>query len=135
MLDYAVVIGRFQPFHNGHKAVIEQALEVAKRVIVLIGGDGAPRTIRDPWNYPERSKMILAEFTSSDGVFTAPLKDYKYDDGSWIYAVDQAVESVIWSHGWTDMPHTVGIVVNKDDYSGYTAAIWQYWGVLLFFEQ
>ena len=30
--DKAVVIGRFQPFHNGHAAMVRKALEEAKSV-------------------------------------------------------------------------------------------------------
>ena len=37
MFDALVFIGRFQPFHNGHKAVVEAALEKAKEVIVVVG--------------------------------------------------------------------------------------------------
>ena len=35
--DYAVFIGRFEPFHNAHRSVIDKALTLADKVIVLIG--------------------------------------------------------------------------------------------------
>lgn len=35
--DKAVVIGRFQPFHNGHAAMVRKALEEAKTVYILLG--------------------------------------------------------------------------------------------------
>ena len=35
--DFLVFIGRFQPFHAGHQAVIDTALARAERVIVLVG--------------------------------------------------------------------------------------------------
>ena len=34
---YLVFIGRFQPFHAGHKAVIDEALKRSDEVIMLIG--------------------------------------------------------------------------------------------------
>ena len=35
--DYLVFIGRFQPFHLGHKSVVDEALKLAENVIMLIG--------------------------------------------------------------------------------------------------
>jgi len=33
----AVVIGRFQPFHNGHLSIVRHALDAAPDVVVVIG--------------------------------------------------------------------------------------------------
>lgn len=33
--DVAVVIGRFQPFHNGHAGLLKLALETAPRVVFV----------------------------------------------------------------------------------------------------
>ncbi|MDR9778725.1 hypothetical protein RJJ65_39970, partial [Rhizobium hidalgonense] len=35
MFDYLVFIGRFQPFHVAHRAVIKEALQRSKSVIIL----------------------------------------------------------------------------------------------------
>ena len=35
--DILVFVGRFQPFHIGHKHVVDAALEQAEHVIVLVG--------------------------------------------------------------------------------------------------
>ena len=42
--QYLVFIGRFQPFHRGHKAVIDEALKRADKVIMLIGSANLPRS-------------------------------------------------------------------------------------------
>lgn len=60
MRDALVFIGRFQPFHNGHKAVIEAALEQAKEVVVVVGSSFAARNIRNPFTFEERKAMIEA---------------------------------------------------------------------------
>ena len=56
--DVVVFIGRFQPFHLGHKAVIQQALTLADEVIVCVGSSGKPRSTKNPWSFDERSVMI-----------------------------------------------------------------------------
>ena len=35
--DIAVLVGRFQPFHNAHLALLRRALDVARKVVVVIG--------------------------------------------------------------------------------------------------
>ena len=42
---YAVLIGRFQPFHAGHEKLLEYALSIAPRVIVVIGSDKQHRSV------------------------------------------------------------------------------------------
>ena len=54
----AVLIGRFQPFHNGHLALLEQALQVAQQVIVVLGSAHQARSPKNPWVWEERRKMI-----------------------------------------------------------------------------
>ena len=56
--DLLVFIGRFQPFHNGHNKVIEQALRDAKHVLVLIGSANIPRNIRNPFTFQERKETV-----------------------------------------------------------------------------
>ena len=35
--DVAVYVGRFQPFHLGHLALLKHALEIAPTVVLVIG--------------------------------------------------------------------------------------------------
>ena len=55
---YLVFIGRFQPFHCGHKAVVDEALKRADNVIMLIGSANLPRSLRNPFSVDERATMI-----------------------------------------------------------------------------
>ncbi len=48
--DNLVFIGRFEPFHNAHQTIIRNALKLSRKVIVLVGSTGKPRTIKNPWN-------------------------------------------------------------------------------------
>ena len=58
--EFAVCIGRFEPFHNAHRRVIERALSVADKVLVLIGSTNKPRSTKDPFYADERRVMIGA---------------------------------------------------------------------------
>ena len=56
-----IVLGRFQPFHNGHVFLIERALEMAGtdgNVIVAIGSASCQMEPRNPWTANERKQMV-----------------------------------------------------------------------------
>lgn len=96
-MDYAVFIGRFQPFHVGHRRVISEALSVAKKVIVLVGSAHQPRSIVNPFTYEERTQMITSSFRyrGDDRLIIRPIVDYPYDDDRWVSQVQEVVEQAI----------------------------------------
>ena len=52
----ALFIGRWQPFHNGHKWIVDQALDNGKKV--CIGVRDTDVNERDPYTYEQRERMI-----------------------------------------------------------------------------
>lgn len=91
--DLAVFIGRFQPFHNGHKRVIEEALAKADKVLIIIGSAFAPRNYRNPFTYRERIDMIADAFPEAKGrIMYEPVQDKLYNDTAWVEDVQQAVD-------------------------------------------
>ena len=57
-LSRVLFIGRFQPFHKGHLAVIEWLLERFDEVVVAIGMASESHTWRNPFTAGERILMI-----------------------------------------------------------------------------
>lgn len=108
--DLLVFIGRFQPFHNEHKRIIDIAMERAKHVLVLIGSSGKARTTRNPFTFEERRHMIQGNYPSpifgegnetytlqpfhTPKLVIKPLYDKMYDDTAWIKQVQQIVDGV-----------------------------------------
>jgi len=64
--SYAVIIGRFQPLHNSHVKLIEQALEIADKVLILVGSSYAARTPKNPFTFDERKNMIQKTFPETE---------------------------------------------------------------------
>ncbi|WP_144259507.1 bifunctional nicotinamide-nucleotide adenylyltransferase/Nudix hydroxylase [Methylocystis sp. ATCC 49242] len=93
--DLAVFIGRFEPFHLGHLAILQRALAQAERVVVLVGSADAPRNAKNPWTYTEREVMIHAAL-GVDGkrVVTLPLRDHLYNENAWLAEAQAQVASV-----------------------------------------
>lgn len=100
--DLLVFVGRFQPFHVEHKRIIDVALEKSKYVLVLVGSAGKPRTVRNPFTFEERKKMIIDSFAGGnidddyhplpDRLIVKPLYDKIYNDVAWINQVQHIVK-------------------------------------------
>ncbi len=82
--DAAVLIGRFQPFHNAHLALLERALNLAPRVFVVLGSAFQVRSPRNPWLWQERSAWIRGAVSEQNRERLAfmPVRDY-YDEPRW----------------------------------------------------
>jgi bifunctional NMN adenylyltransferase/nudix hydrolase len=103
--DYAVFIGRFQPFHQAHAQVIEHGFKIADKVIVLVGSSNRPRSLRNPFTFDERAGMILdwwvkacSPNVSLMDLTVAPLPDAAYDDAEWVEHVQHAVRNTTATH-------------------------------------
>ena len=133
--DALVFIGRFQPFHNGHKAVIDAALQQAHEVVIVVGSSFAARNIRNPFTFEERKAMIEACFTDpkyftyagaqgrikTPRVKVVPVSDYPYDDNKWVNAIQRIVDETI--------PHAkdVGLIGHSKDSTSYYLNIFPRW--------
>ena len=120
MRDALVFIGRFQPFHNGHKAVIDAALEQAKEVVVVVGSSFAARNIRNPFTFEERKAMIKAVFPT-DQVIVVPVSDYPYDDNKWVNAIQKIVDETV------PYAKDVGLIGHSKDNTSYYLNIFPRW--------
>ncbi len=111
----AVLIGRFQPFHNGHLALLEQALEAAQQVIVVLGSAHQARSPKNPWVWEERRKMIddCLPTRIKGRVQFVPIRDY-YDMQRWVEEVRK------WVGALVPLGADIGLIrYAKDDSSSY----------------
>jgi bifunctional NMN adenylyltransferase/nudix hydrolase len=92
--DICVFIGRFQPLHSGHLAVIMAALEYAEFLILVVGSAYQPRRPdANPFFFQERVQMILAALPREvrERVIIIPQADSNYDVSAWNADVYRAV--------------------------------------------
>lgn len=119
--QFAVFIGRFQPFHNAHLKIALDALEMADRLIIVIGSHACAPSIRNPWTTEERTSMIQSGIPSAfyDRVILVAVRDYLYNDNIWLRELQNQVNRVI--HSFTDEPYPKTLLVghHKDDTSYY----------------
>lgn len=131
--DFLVFIGRFQPFHKGHLAVIDAGLKQAGQMIVLCGSAHQPRSVRNPWSIVEREAMIRGAVTAADNarLHIAPLMDIVYNDESWVRNVQATVNGLVTAH--YSMPHRkprIGLIGHSKDQSSYYLNLFPQWGAV-----
>jgi bifunctional NMN adenylyltransferase/nudix hydrolase len=90
--DAAVVIGRFQPFHEGHRLLLLEALELAPEVVVVIGSSYQARSARNPWTWEERARTICDSVAPAarERITVVPVRDY-YDEKRWRARIERRV--------------------------------------------
>jgi len=124
--DYVVFVGRFQPYHLGHQAVIQRAQMLARKsVVILIGSATAPRNIKNPFTFEERKGMIKNDHEVSNALTPLsilPIDDYVYNDLQWIVDVQARVQEAIASSDPCNIIEnpTVAIIgLDKDTSTAY----------------
>ncbi len=65
--DRAILVGRFQPIHNGHIQAIKQILSETMELVVVVGSAQLSHTLENPLTAGERVYM-LHEAISSEGL-------------------------------------------------------------------
>jgi bifunctional NMN adenylyltransferase/nudix hydrolase len=118
--NVAVYIGRFQPFHNGHLALLKLALSAAEHIVVVIGSANQARTPKNPFTWKERAEMIKLALTDADRarISFLPVRDY-YDDERWVDAVRHGVTALAGQHDLGGRPDVILIGHFKDATSSY----------------
>ncbi|GAO68959.1 cytidyltransferase [Comamonas sp. E6] len=93
-LHTAVLIGRFQPLHNGHMALLHAALERARQVVVVLGSAWQAPNPKNPFSWQERAQMLRNALSKEDAerVRCVPVRDY-YNEPLWVHAVREAVQA------------------------------------------
>lgn len=92
----AVLIGRFQPWHNGHMALLQAALAQAQQVVVVLGSAHQARSPKNPFTWQERAAMVQASLTPAERarVHCIPVRDH-YNEARWVEAVRAGVQALV----------------------------------------
>lgn len=126
--DLLIFIARAQPFHYGHKRVVDVALFKSKKVLVLLGSQYSPRTIRNPFNVDERYNMIQNSYTSlpNGKLNILGLEDHLYNDNAWVEDVQRNVLNFCYEQNMVNPK--IGLIGCAKDASSYYLKLFPTWG-------
>lgn len=139
--DYLIFIGRFQPFHNGHKYIVNEGLKISDKIIILCGSANQKRSVKNPWSYSETKEYITRSFdeASLKKIHVERLNDYA-DDAVWVVRVEEIVDKIV---AYDDLctesepcsnpkikfvaTHNIGLIGHKKDQTSYYIALFPKW--------
>lgn len=89
----SVFIGRMSPFHNGHASDLDLISSSTDHMLILIGSSFRSRSLKNPFTFQERKKMIndYLAANSKCPYDILPLEDNPYNDNEWIASVQKIV--------------------------------------------
>lgn len=134
--DVGMVVGRFQTFQKGHQRLIETALNLCDRVLVLVGSADKCGTERNPLNVETRIQMIKQVYDDERRVMIYALSVltdendvrpewggryllnnvYRYiykNPEMYIYGNDEARGSTWFAP--EDLKYTTQLIINRQD--------------------
>lgn len=126
---YAIVIGRFQPVHFGHLRLLQEALRLAERVIVVIGSCHQPRSFKNPFTIDERERMVRACLRSGEQVRVSVVgvSDAPYNDQLWLTSIKAHVEQLITADGVKPAETKIALLGHLKDASSYYLKLFPEW--------
>ncbi len=83
-------VGRFNPQHLGHEAMIQMMLDMSDHSILFIGSANHERSLRHFFGYAERAGFIKRVFP---GLTVVPLPDFNESNTAWLTALDHLLEA------------------------------------------
>lgn len=119
----SVIIGRFQPFHKGHRKLFEHASHISDQTLVLIGSSFRPRSEKNAFKWTERADFIANAMKASGStaqITCLPLIDTLYDDKTWAGNVRTAIDLHLRTQGIARADANIVLVGHdKDESSRY----------------
>lgn len=138
----AVVIGRWQPYHNLHKKLVDHALELADKVIIVLGSHRTAPDIKNPFTAANRAAMIQNCYHAPDRqrLIFKPVRDHFYAENIWISEIQNIVreeqEKILEEEGveYKDVEHNsklldvkVALVGHMKDATSYYLKLFPQW--------
>jgi bifunctional NMN adenylyltransferase/nudix hydrolase len=114
--ELAVYIGRFQPWHKGHASVLKEAHSVARNVLILLGTENGPPTLKNPWLYSARLDMIGDHPNTQKSI----VYDYPSDNLVWRDRVVTRVEELGYEKN-------IVLIGRKKDESSFYLDLFPFW--------
>ncbi len=88
---HSFLVSRFQPFHNGHKSLVDKMLRESKYSTIILGSAQESRTQKNPFTADERINMIKNIYGDRKNLNIFTLDDI-HDDGRWYSYVMQKLD-------------------------------------------
>lgn len=127
-----VIVGRFQPFHNGHAHLIKEAFRYVDDLVIFIGSANRHPSIKNPFSANDRKKVITQWFESEktkDSFFDNKTlliefsNDFLYKEWRWKAEIQERLDVLIkklnLTHNGIFSDDNVFLIGHSKDASSY----------------
>jgi nicotinamide-nucleotide adenylyltransferase len=89
---HSFIVSRFQPFHNGHKSLVDKMLNESEYGTIVLGLAQESRTAKNPFTADERIFMIKNVYGEPKNLNIFAINDIP-DDSKWYdYVISNVIE-------------------------------------------
>ena len=99
---HSFIISRFQPFHNGHKSIIDKMLDESQNITILLGSAQESRTKKNPLTVQERKKLLENIYGQPENIKILAINDIDCDRDEWYNFVMKFLKEKVPEFGFPD---------------------------------
>lgn len=96
-INVGVIIGRFEPVHNGHKYLAEYAMSESDLLIVVLGSSNRHQSVKNPFTPEDRIKMFKGVMGPNANLEFIMSSDNLYKEWSWKAGIIKRAREIIAS--------------------------------------
>ena len=100
--NHSFMIARFQPFHNGHKSIIDKMLKDSKNITIILGSSQEHGTAKNPLDVSQREQLIINIYGKKDNIKILSLDDIDCDSDYWYNHVIEFLKKEVPQFGFPD---------------------------------
>jgi len=121
--DVVMYICRAQIFHTEHERTIRRALEIAEKVVVVVGSAFKARDTRNPFTADERVLTISDVLDFDQRLFFETQRDHPYNDTMW----SSYVLKIMSKHAKGLHEPRLGLIGHRKEDTAYYIDMFQQW--------
>ena len=99
---HSFMIARFQPFHNGHKSIIDKMLNESENITIILGSAQEHGTKKNPLDVPQRQKLVENIYGEKENIKILSLNDIDCDNDYWYKYVIKFLKKEVPEFGFPD---------------------------------
>ena len=100
--NHSFMIARFQPFHNGHKSIIDKMIKESENITIILGSAQESGTENNPLSVEKRIKLIQNIYGDKQNIKILSLNDEDCDSDAWYKIVINFLKEKASEFGFPD---------------------------------